>query len=162
MSSELIDGETHSETTSGSEEPRVNPMLYGVPGAEVLYDDPAACFESEIDPWWEDGDHMVDVWEIEEWTSLPSRHHLPTIDWIIDHVAEWVADNGMVDECGVDLWDRHARDADVVAALDNWLDRWASKVSYLMADKCTRTLLVTRGEDGEPLLDGEPMYVRHA
>ena len=134
------------------------PMLYGIPGAEELHDDPAACFEADIEPWWEDGDHMVDAWEIQEWTSHPPRHHLPTIDWIIDHVAEWLADDGEITEQGMDNWERCARDADVVAALDVWLDRWASKVGYLCADRHVRTLTVTRGPDGQPLLDGDPLY----
>jgi hypothetical protein len=141
-----------------TEPPAATPLLYGVPGAEELHDDPAACFEADIEPWWEDGDHMVDAWQIEEWTSLPARTHLPTTDWIIDHVTEWLADNGDITEPGMDSWERHAKAPDVVDALDAWLDRWASRVGYLYADRHVRTLTVTRDPDGQPLLDGEPMY----
>jgi len=134
------------------------PMLYGVPGAEELHDTPTDCFEADIDPWWDADEEADTEWFIEEWTSLPARHNLPTTDWIIEQAVEWVAENGEITEYAIDAWENAAKHPGVVAAVDAWFDLWASKVGYLMADDHVRTLTVTRGPDGQPLLDGQPMY----
>lgn len=136
-------------------------MLYGVPGAEVLWDDPAACWEAEIDPYWADSE-AVAFWTIEEWSVYQPAHHLPHRDVIVECVCEMIADCGEVSEGAADAWEDAARDPEVQAALDAWLTLWASKIGWRQADRLLRTLTVTRDSAGEPLLDGEPMYVKEA
>jgi hypothetical protein len=131
------------------------PLLYGLPGAEFLDDTAAAVYESYIDVLTDDerGSWMV----IEEWSSHPPTDHLPRTEWVLETVVEWIADNGEVSE--PDDWDDAAQHPEVIAACQAMLNLMASKVNYLITHEHLRDLTVTWDENGEPLLDGEPMYV---
>lgn len=134
--------------------------LYCTPGAEECYFDPAGSYESQIEPWLEPGDR--ERREIEEWSVLDPSEHVPPIDTLLDWLTEWIADNGMIDENGYDQWLEAARTPEVCQAADALLTAIASTIKYRMADKHLRSLWVTWDEAGEPLLDGEPMYVKAA
>jgi hypothetical protein len=94
--------------------------------------------------------------EIEEFSVHPARYHFPRVDWVTEWIGEWVAENGMVAE-GFDA--DEAVDDEVRAAFDAALDLWAGKVRYSMANELLATHTVTLDADGEPLLDGAPMYI---
>jgi hypothetical protein len=132
------------------------PLLYGLHGAETLFLTAADVYETYIEPA-EDPANRDTSWVIEEWSSHPPTQHLPPADWVLETVVEWIDDDGEVTDC--DDWDDAARHPEVVAACQAMLNLMASKVSYRMADQHLRDLTVTWDENGEPLLDGEPMYV---
>lgn len=128
--------------------------LYGVPGAERMWFDPADVYESEIEPWVDENDRRP--MQIEEWSSSPAGEFLPA-GW---QIAEWIAETAcddMVEFLADDLMEA-AKAADVIEAADHLRDLLGSKVSGRMAHALLRTMTVTWNEQGEPLLDGEPMY----
>lgn len=124
--------------------------VFGVPGAESLQDSAAAVWESELD-----GRDAEDYpFEIEEWTVRPIRDHFPSADTLIEYVMErWLEDE--VDEYFYEDCVNAARTEEA----EEFLSKWASRVHYRMADNIVATHQVTL-VDGEPYLDGEPMYVR--
>ena len=147
-------------TYATTDRPVVPERLFGVPGAEQLWSDIATCYESDIEPWVEPAEEPEPgrSTSIEEWTVRDATDHLPPIDWIVDHVCEWAADNGMLDEYGFEDFERHGRDEDVVRAFQAALNVWSSKVHYRMADQHVATYTITWDDEGEPLVDGERMY----
>lgn len=134
--------------------------LYGTVGAEELFIDPETAYESQVEPWRDDPLTPGKRVEIEEWDVHPTRYHMPTADALLDWIAEWTVENGEVGE-GFEI-DSATGAADVKAAAETLLDLMASKVTYTMARTHLRSLWVTWTDDGEPLLDGEPMYVKAA
>lgn len=135
--------------------------LYGVPGAEVLYLTAAEVYESDIDPWLDDDDPHKPR-QIEEWSVAPPRHGMPSAVTIIEDITERVGDDWLPDEWAYAAMERAGKAPEVVAAFDAALDLLASKFDYKVADKCLTTHTVTWNDEGEPLLDGEPMYVKKA
>lgn len=131
--------------------------LYGVPGAERMDFDLASAYESQIEPWHDEHDNRPLT--IEEWSVCDTVSHVPPVDLILDNACEWAGDNGLLDEDGFYAFENAARRDDVRAAFQAALDLWASKVKFRMADKCLRTYTVTWDEHGNPLVDGEPLYV---
>lgn len=143
--------------STDSTEPRGGEQrLYGLPHAEVLYFEPNSVYESEIEDQAEDYPDRV---EIEEWSVHPPEYHLPKADDIIDWMTLWAAENGEGDEAQYDQWQAVGTPPDVLAAAEALRTVVASKIEYRMANEHLRSLWVTWTEDGEPLLDGEPMYV---
>jgi hypothetical protein len=132
--------------------------LYGVPGAEVLHLDPAAVYESAIDPWVDEHDRRP--WEIEEWTVAEKIDRLMRTVDIVERVVEWTVDDTCPDEQACEDIERAGRDPEVVAAFESARQVMASKLNYEYADKRVATHTVTWDDQGEPLLDGEPMYVK--
>jgi hypothetical protein len=128
--------------------------LFGLPGAERMYFDIESVEPDEPD-FYED---RV-PWIIEEWSVLPAVTHLPSAEHVLEYMAEWVGEQGEVDEYGCEHWTDFVTDPEVVAAAENLRTVFASKISYRMADKMLREHLVTWNEAGDPLLDGQPMYV---
>ena len=127
--------------------------LYGRPGAEQLHDDPAGVWENDIEP---DGDVRDDGWIVEEWTVRSPRTHLPSADWVVEHIMDyWLAENAELDEYGFDAFDNAAKESEMEPVLQAWADR----IQYRMADTFVSNHIVTL-VDGEPHLDGEPMYVK--
>lgn len=133
------------------------PNLFGYPDAEVLYDDPATVWESEIEPYIDtDGDdpaYAESGWDVEEWTS--ERAYQPgraewLLEFYLENVLEEVCDDG-------ETFDRLIKDPDVIAAnaaLDALL---VEKITYRNAVKKIATHRITL-VDGEPMWNGEPMY----
>ena len=132
--------------------------LFGIPGSEHMYFDLATAYESQIDPYHDEHDNCPN--QIEEWSVCDAKGHLIDADSLLDWASEWSADNGELDEDGWDDLANAAKTADVRAAFETALDLWASKVRYRMADKCLRTWIITWDDEGEPLADGEPIYVK--
>ena len=134
--------------------------LYGVPGAEHLHFDPAACYETDIECWVDEHDRRPRL--IEEWSVKDCTDHLPAADDLLLWMVEWTGDHGELDEDGFGAFENASKKDDVVAAAEALRTLLASKVGYRMADQHLRTLTVTWDDQGEPLLDGEPMYVKAA
>lgn len=131
--------------------------LYGVPGAEVLYADPASVYESQID-----GEPQDRTYEIEEWSVAPKLDRVPTADTIIEDFVERAGDDCCPDEYAYEDLEKAGKHPDVIAAVENARQVFASKINYEYADKHLRTLTVSWDDNGEPLLDGKPMYVKRA
>lgn len=125
--------------------------LFGLPGAEQLYYEPAELYESEIDAHY---DEQPDGgWVVEEWTVRPARTHLPSAEILIEYILErWVNDE--ITEDAYEDWDNAAKSEEVEAMLTAWADR----VHYRMADIVIREHRMTL-VDGEPYFDGAPLYV---
>lgn len=132
------------------------PRLYGLPGAEYLHRDPATVVEQ-----WLDDDPLDTEWEpwiIEEWSVLPTRHHMPNAERLLEWVNEWTCENG---EVGEDMELDAGKEA--TAAAEAFLDLLASKVTWCMADKKLRDLHVTPSDDPEnPLIDGQAAWGKAA
>lgn len=128
------------------------PLLYGVPGAEVLHLDPVTVYELSIDPWLDEPKHRPAI--IEEWSARPIGEMLMSADLVIEHVIEMFEEG---DEYCADQLGDAAHDPDVIAAFDAAVKLLGSKCSYLMADTLRRSMQVTWNEQGEPLLDGLPL-----
>jgi hypothetical protein len=132
-------------------------FLYGLPGAERFFTDPAECFETEIDPC--DATRMSHTWIIEKWTALPARDYLPDPGYAAEQVAERAADDMGIDGVWDDHWGKACVDTEVIEAYRAAGELMASKVSWLMCGEKVGAHTVTWSEDGSPLLDGQPMYV---
>lgn len=126
--------------------------LYGSPGAERLWDDPATVYEEHEDVWIPGA-----TYSIEEWSVRPQRDFLPSADSVIERLVEGVEE---VDEDGADAWTNASLKPEVVAAFEAALDLLCSKVSYVMAEKLLTVHDLTFDPEGKPLLDGEPLYVK--
>lgn len=129
--------------------------LFGTPGAEVMHFDLASAYEEQVDAYFDEPRPDDDPWTIEEWTVRPPSSHLRRVDWFIEEQVEHIADD--LGEGGYEAWE-NAADDDVKAAFQAAFDLWASKVTYVMADKLVRTHTVTWDADLTPLIDGEPLY----
>ena len=132
------------------------PLLYGIPEGEDMELDPASVYEREYEPYREEGDNRPRY--IEEWSSTDASTWLMHTDWIIEHVVELSGEE--LGEGGHPQLEAAGKDPDVIAAFEAARALMASKITYLMANKKLRTLTVTWDEEGQPLLDGEPMYVK--
>lgn len=133
------------------------PNLFGYPDAEVLYDDPAAVWESEIKPFIDtDSDDPAYAeygWDVEEWTS--ERAYRPgEAEWLLESYLE-----GALDEVCDDgeTFNRLIKDPDVIAAIAALDALLVEKITYRNAVKKVATHRITL-VDGEPMWDGEPMY----
>ena len=141
-------------------EAREDERLYGTVGAEHLQTDAATVYETDIEPWHEPSPDLRI--EIEEFDVHPARYHLPDADRLLEWVDEWACDMGDVDEFFGDRLRAVVAVDEVKQAAEALLDAVAAHMTYRMAKNHLRSLWVTWDEHGEPLLDGEPMYVKSA
>lgn len=133
--------------------------LFGVPGAENLHDDIAAAYEVQIEPWVDDHDRRPRV--IEEFTVHPPEYHVPPASHIVEWLVERIAEDGEVDEGYYEHLQRTVeKHPDVLAATEVLRATLAALVTYRMADKRVAQHAITWDDAGEPLVNGEPMYVR--
>lgn len=121
--------------------------LYGRPGAEHLYGDPAELFEAEIEPYGEPVE-----WVIEEWTVHPPLYHFPSPVTVAEWVNEWIGENGEVTEG----WDWPHKDAPAI--IGGALDRIAALITYRMADNKVGEHRLVWDDDADPTFDGSPLY----
>lgn len=128
-------------------------FLYSLPGAERAFDSPEACYEAEID--WDEYAHDRE-WTIEKWTAVPASRDLPSADHVIEWVTELAAEETTED--GVKDWEYAGKRDDVKAAFRAALDLLGSHVHCRLCNRRVGTLTVTFTDDGEPLLDAQPMY----
>ena len=132
--------------------------LFGIPGAEQLHLDLVSCYESDVDPWVDEPEHAPKV--IEEWTVRPVVDHVPKAEVIIDEILEWIGEAGELDEYGFEAFSDACHGDDVKEAVEAVRVLIGSKVRYRMAEKLVAEHKVTWTADGEPLIDGEPLYVK--
>lgn len=103
--------------------------LFGTPGAEILYDDIATVWETEIDPLREHGDDGP--WVVEEWTVRPKLQHLPTVEDVLELIEDWTAENGeLSEEADIDF---HSDACKAAAAV--LLGACAEALHWRMADR---------------------------
>lgn len=129
--------------------------LYGAPGEENLHDDIGAAYEMQVEPWVDEHDRRPRV--IEEWTVLPAGSTFRSADAIVEWLCEDAADDAP--EGWYDSIQHLDRDPVVLAAAEALraalIDRAAP---YWIADKRVAEHVVTWDDDGEPLVNGEPLY----
>lgn len=130
--------------------------LYGLPEAERLWSDPGQVWESEIEPWFTEGDGP---WTIEEFTVHPPIYHAPDADLITERIAEQATDGGELDEAAGDQWYAASEHSAVLAAAEALRQAFAAQITYRMANEKVGTHTLALGADGVWLLDGEPMIV---
>lgn len=121
------------------------PNLFGYPDSEVLYDDPATVWESEIEPFIDtdsdDPAYAESGWDVEEWTS--ERAYRPG-------EAEWLLESFLT-------FHRLTNDQAVIAAVAALDALLVEKITYRNAVEKVATHRITL-VDGEPMWNGEPMY----
>lgn len=132
--------------------------LYGLPGAENLHSDVASCYESDIDEWREDG--ATGPFTIEEWTTSDARSCFPAAGDIAERLVEMYTEDFADEDC-YEAYETAAQRPDVVALFEAALVALCSHVTYRMADQKVAEHTVTFDDNGEPLLDGQPMYVKN-
>lgn len=132
--------------------------LFGTSGAEYLESTLAAAYERHVEPYYDLTDLREKPVELEEWTVSDNRTLMPPVGYLIEHVVELIADNAVFEEWYDEASNRSA-DPAVVEAFQNALNVLADKIQFWMADKKVGLHWVTAGEDGTPLIDGEPIYV---
>ena len=93
---------------------------------------------------------------IQEWSVHPTRKHLPSVDVLLDRLVEDVCD--ALGEDSLDDLERVAAHADVQAAAEALLAVFAARVKWSQADRLVAEHTVTWGADGQPLVDGDPLY----
>lgn len=133
--------------------------LYGLPGDESLEFDPESVYENWAcdNDGWDPASALV----IEEWTSVPVGEIVfPTPDRLVEDICDWYVDNGDLTEDGAEALCAAGDLGEVEAAFAAALELWTSKCSYRQAAKKIRDLHVAWDSDGQPLLDGRPMYVK--
>lgn len=122
-----------------------------------MYFDPASVYESDIEPWL--GDHLLgENRTIEEWSVREPASHLPDAASIVLWLVESAAEDEM-DEHGGEAFYEARNMPDVLAAAEKLRETLAAHVRYRMADKHLCDHVITFDEDGDPLYDGEPLYV---
>lgn len=131
-------------------------FLYGLPGAEQLYDSPNAVWECEIEDYAEDDE--TGPWTIEKWTARQPHEHLPSGERVWGWISDWVADSSN-SEIGEEWWDDFASwQLDAVEDLNAVLFKIGQRVTFRMAYEKVGEHVLTVSDDGVVLLDGQPMY----
>jgi hypothetical protein len=130
--------------------------LFGLPDAEHMQFDLETVYEewadANLEPWPSDLTSVTVT--IEEWTTAPLAYHY--IDYITEHVAERVAEDG--DEILYDSLANAGQKADVVAAFQAAVDLMLSKVGYRMAGELIATHVITHDAGCRPMLNGERLF----
>lgn len=126
--------------------------LYGLPGAERCWSDPATVWESDIEPCL-DADNLG-PWTIVERAVLDPLHQVRSADLIVNDLHEWFCGEYGAEDCPLEGIEN---DPEVLAAAENLRRVFASKVTWRWAGELVaeHTLELV---DGEPFLDGEPLY----
>ncbi len=128
--------------------------LWGLPGAgDWLRANPAEVWKHEIKPFI----HDEDAWAIEEWTVTPNIGFIDTAANILEFVAEMASDDTGCEDCW-DAWEAATKHPDVIAATEQLRSVLAAHVAYKVAGQLIATHQITLDADGNPLLDGDPMY----
>ena len=130
--------------------------LFTIPGSEDAFDDPAAAYEADIEPWADGHDRRPR--EIEEYTSFTAAKALPAADDVVTWVSETFGDGDYAPNDHGVTCERIESDPEVKAAAEAFLAVVASKITYRWCDELVATHTVTWDADGSPLLDGEPLY----
>jgi hypothetical protein len=132
--------------------------LYGLRGAETMHSTPAEVYESRIEPYCDE--HDMRPWIIEEWTKESTvdvaRRWFLSSEAVIEHIIDCFMDEyGAEGDVGVE---KAESDPEALKLADALITHLADMVRWRRADKKVAEHTVTWDADGEPLLDGEPMY----
>jgi hypothetical protein len=138
--------------------------VYYTADGERGYEDIASLYESFRDDW--DDDNPADRRDlhVEEWSTHPVRKHVSS-DNMLDHVVEHLLEYDLEevgDEDGTlaaKIEDR-ARDPLVRMRFTAFVDLLFKGVSWWVAGKVVATHRITHDDNGEPLFDGKPLYVK--
>lgn len=132
--------------------------LYGQEHAEYLQSTPEETYENWICD--HDVNERPESLIIEEWSVAPVLTGVPPVDRILD----WLADEFGEEEAGTEenyeSFKKATKQPEVIAAFDTARDSLGRHHHYRMAKDHLRNLIVTWDAAGEPLLDGQPMYVK--
>jgi hypothetical protein len=132
--------------------------LYGLRRDEYLQTDPAVVYERWLDDRYEAPGPDETPLEIIEWSCVDLNTQITAADYILERIAEDIGDECGYGEAG-EAASKACHHPDVVEACEAMRAEIAAKFTgWLTADSELRTLIVTWDADGEPLLDGEPMY----
>lgn len=135
-----------------------NRRLYGFRHDEYLQTDPAVVYERWLDDRYDPPTADETPLEIIEWSVVDLNTQITSADWILERIAEDIGDECGYGEAG-EAASKACQHPDVVAACETMRAEIAAKFTgWLTADRELRTLTVTWDANGEPLLDGEPMY----
>jgi hypothetical protein len=130
--------------------------LFGTPGAEILYDDPASVYEHDIEPWWDPDEDSPR--QIEEHTSRFAVDGLPSVDDVASWLAETYAEADMAPDDDGKTADRIADHQGVKVAAHALFEAARAVITYRWAENLVATHTITVDADGQPLCDGEPLY----
>lgn len=134
--------------------------LYGISDAEYLHTTPESCYETEIETYLY-GEHpelcLHPPIEIEEWDVHPPEYHMPNADRLLEWIEEYSYDYGEI----MGEFELPTSDPEVKKMAENLLFTIANKTWWRMARHKLGSLWVTWDEEGNPLLDGKPMYVKN-
>lgn len=117
--------------------------LFGLPGAETMYDSPRELWETEIGGQ-EDFDGEL---TIEEWSATNSLDEIVSAGLIVEWVVDLLAD----DDITID-YDRHLRpllaDPELLDIADQLRTTIAGKINYRWADRLVHSAPVVRDDRG--------------
>ena len=134
--------------------------LYGFRHDEYLHTDPAVVYERWLDDRYEPPTADETPLAIIEWSVVDLNTQITSADWILERIAEDIGDECGYGEAG-EAASKACTHPDVVAACEAMRAEIAAKFTgWLTADRELDILQVTWDANGEPLLDGEPMYRR--
>lgn len=131
-------------------------VLFSLPQATEMEFDIATVVDQYID------DHSGELppnFTVEEWTTYPPEHWLPDAMHVLEFMVEHAAGETIDEACFVS-YDMAASHSEVKAAMQAVIDLIASKVSYRMAKDHVATHRITFAKDGEPLVNGIPLYIK--
>jgi hypothetical protein len=134
--------------------------LYGFEYDEYLQTDPVTVYEN----WWDDNDHddKPESLEIVEWSTVDLNTQITPAHLILERLAENIGDEFGYGEAG-EAADKACQHPEVIEACERLRSTIAAHFTgWFAADKKLRVLTVTWDDNGQPLLDGEPMYVKAA
>lgn len=125
--------------------------------------DPASLYEVLECDWDEGERHDIDI---TEWSTKPVRSHVHD-EHVLDHLVERLIEFDLEeagDEYGTlaEKLEGRAKDVDVQTGFRLFLDQLFDGVSWWVADEVVAKHKITHDDNGEPLFDGKPLYVKRA
>lgn len=135
--------------------------LYGLNGAEYLSTTPESVYETDIEDYHYNVEqselHLQPPVEIEEWDVHSPEYHMPAPDQLLEWIEEWTYENGEL----MGEFELPINDPEIKELAGFLLAAIANKTWWRMARNKIGSLWVTWDEEGTPLLDGVPMYVKN-
>lgn len=115
-----------------------NQHLYGIDGWDDLYTDLDDAIEHYGTNSFADPGEVREV-VFTEWDTVPVAAHLPNAEWVLEQIAEWAGENGMLDSDGFERFDEVCRQVDITKRMAYLLEVIGSRVTYYMADTVVAT-----------------------
>lgn len=136
------------------------PNLFGLPDDEWLQNDLATVYENwecDVDP-----EHRT-PFVIVEWSAKPIGEFVQSADHIIERLYDWLADDDVALDRNTESIDRAFADPGVLIAFEAAravLVRRLNMTGWRNADREVKRHHITWDEAGQPLVDGEPLYIK--